>query len=141
MTIGCPLEKLVFFSDHEPPGAPERSGSIVILSSSPALSVLLDQPSRTRALGLAPSRFQTVVEPLVKTVDTQLSDLLHGAAEAGSAEEHQRFLSEVRNAVGQLQKFVQSHPAIEHLDRNPFHPVAIGKTLNASLAAVSNAAR
>jgi hypothetical protein len=82
--------------------------------------------------------FQTVVEPLVKTVDRQLSDLLHGAAEAGSAEEHQRFLIEVRKAVGQLQKFVQSHPVIEHLDGNPFHPVAIGKTLNASLAAVVN---
>jgi hypothetical protein len=82
--------------------------------------------------------FQTVVEPLVKTVDRQLADLLHGAAEAGSAEEHQRCLTEVRKAVGQLQKFVQSHPAIAHLDGNPFHPVAIGKTLNASLAAVFN---
>ena len=82
--------------------------------------------------------FQTVVEPLVKTVDRQMSDLLHGAAEAGSGEEHQRFVTEVRKAVGQLQKFVQSHPVIDHLDGNPFHPVAIGKTLNASLAAVSN---
>jgi len=82
--------------------------------------------------------FQTVVEPLLKTVDRQLADLLHGAAEARSAEEHQRFLTEVRKAVGQLQKFVQSHPVIEHLDGNPFHPVAIGKTLNASLAAVVN---
>jgi hypothetical protein len=82
--------------------------------------------------------FQTVVEPLLKTVDRQLADLLHGAAEARSAEEHQRFLTEVRKAVGQLQKFVQSHPVIQHLDENPFHPVAIGKTLNASLAAVVN---
>jgi hypothetical protein len=82
--------------------------------------------------------FQTVVEPLVKTVDKQMSDLLQGAAEAGSADEHQRFLTEVRKAVGQLQKFVQSHPVIDHLDGNPFHPVAIAKTLNASLAAVSN---
>jgi hypothetical protein len=82
--------------------------------------------------------FQTVVEPLLKTVDRELADLLHGAAEARSAEEHQRFLTEVRKAVGQLQKFVQSHPVIEHLDGNPFHPVAIGKTLNASLAAVVN---
>ena len=85
--------------------------------------------------------FQTVIEPLVKTIDKQLSDLLHGAAEAGSAEDHQRFLTEVRKAVGQLQKFVQSHPVIEHLDANPFHPVAIGKTLNASLAAVSSTVR
>jgi hypothetical protein len=85
--------------------------------------------------------FQTVVEPLVQTVDRQLSDLLHDAAEARSAEEQQRLLSDVRKAVGQLQQFVQSHPVIDHLDGNPFHPVAIGKTLNASLAAVSNAIR
>jgi hypothetical protein len=85
--------------------------------------------------------FQTVVEPLVKTVDRQLSGLLHGAAEAGSAAEHQRLLTEARKAVGQLQKFVQSHPVIEHLDGNPFQDVAIGKTLSASLAAVSNTVR
>jgi hypothetical protein len=81
------------------------------------------------------------VAPLVKTVDRQLSDLLHGAAEAASTEEQQRLLTEVRKAVGQLQKFVQSHPVIDHLDGNPFHPVAIAKTLNASLAAVSNTVR
>jgi hypothetical protein len=85
--------------------------------------------------------FQTVIEPLMKTVDQQLSNLLHGAAEAGSTEEHQRSLAEVRKALGQLQKFVQSDPVIAHLDANPFHPVAIGKTLNASLAAISNTVR
>jgi hypothetical protein len=57
---------------------------------------------------------------------------------SGSAEEREHRLNEVRKAVGQLQTFVQSHPVIEHLDANPFYPVAIGKTLNASLAAVSN---
>jgi hypothetical protein len=85
--------------------------------------------------------FQAVVEPLVKTVDRQMSALLHCAAEAGSAEEHQRALTEVREAVGQLQTFAQSHPVIEHLDRNPFHPLAIANTLNASLAAAPNTLR
>ena len=70
-----------------------------------------------------------------------MSNLLRGAAEAGSGAEQQRFLTEVRKTVGQLQKFVQSHPVIDHLDGNPFHPVAIGKTLNALLAAVTNTVR
>ena len=45
------------------PGAPLRNGAIVILSSSPALRLLLDHPSRARALGVTPSRFQTVMLP------------------------------------------------------------------------------
>src|SRR5262249_13962540 len=45
------------------PGAPLRNGSIVSFSSSPGLSVLLDQPSRTNALGAAPSRLQSWVPP------------------------------------------------------------------------------
>jgi hypothetical protein len=79
--------------------------------------------------------FQT--EPPVKTVDRQMSALRH-AAEAGSTEELQSVLTEVCEVVGQLQTFVHSHPVIEHVDGTPFHPVAIAKTLNASLAAAPN---
>src|SRR5262249_7175001 len=56
-TIGLPSMNLILFTFHEPPGAPLRSGSMVRRNSSPALSDLLVQPSRARALGLAASRF------------------------------------------------------------------------------------
>src|SRR6516164_1382734 len=61
--IGLPSARLVLLTFQAPPGAPLRSGSIVILSWSPALSDLLVHPSRTRALGLPPSRFQTASAP------------------------------------------------------------------------------
>src|SRR5580704_15074509 len=60
-TIGPPSLSLVFCTDQEPPGAPERSGSMVILSSVPGGKDLADQPSRDRPPGAPPSRFQTVV--------------------------------------------------------------------------------
>src|SRR5215471_18797400 len=61
--IGCPSFSLVLLTDQEPPGAPLRNGSIVSFSSSPGLSVLLDQPSRTNALGAPPSRLQSWMLP------------------------------------------------------------------------------
>lgn len=82
--------------------------------------------------------FQTVVKPLLDTVDTTLSDLLSDAAKAGTPEEHQRMLAQARETVGKLTKFVQSHPVVGHLDDNPFVPMALQKTLSASLTAVSN---
>ena len=82
--------------------------------------------------------FQTVVKPLLDTVDTTLSDLLSEAAKAGTAEEHQRMLGQARETVGKLTKFVQSHPVVGHLDDNPFVPMSLQKTLSASLTAVSN---
>src|SRR5208337_2771291 len=82
--------------------------------------------------------FQTVVKPLLDTVDTTLSDLLSEAAKAGTPEEHQRMLSQARETVGKLTKFVQSHPVVGHLDDNPFVPMSLQKTLSASLTAVSN---
>lgn len=87
------------------------------------------------------SEFQTVVEPLVQTVDSSLSELLKKAAKARSAEEHQRILGEARDMVGQFTKFVESNRVIEHIDRNPFLPLAVGKTLTASLAAVAKTLR
>jgi len=85
--------------------------------------------------------FQTVVKPLLTTVDTSLSDLLTQAAKASTAEEHRRMLDQARETVGGLTKFVQSHPVVGHLDDNPFVPMAVGKTLNASLSAVSSTLR
>jgi hypothetical protein len=80
-------------------------------------------------------------QPLVNPLDRRMSELLHAAAEAGSAAEQQSFLTEVREAVWQLRKFVESHRVRDHLNGNPFHPVAIAKTMKASLAAVTSTVR
>src|ERR1700716_2932060 len=61
--IGWPFLNLIFLDCHEPPGAPLRNGSIVIITSSFGLSVWLDHPSRDKRLGAGPSKFQTAVFP------------------------------------------------------------------------------
>src|SRR5262249_43523985 len=63
LTTARPSWNLMSFVFQAPPGAPLRSGLIFSLSSSPDLSDLLDQPSRTSALGLCPSRFQMTGSP------------------------------------------------------------------------------
>ena len=57
-TIGLPSLKVAFFGVQAPPGAPLRSGSIISRTSSPGLSVLFDQPSQVKLLGLFPSSLQ-----------------------------------------------------------------------------------
>jgi hypothetical protein len=81
--------------------------------------------------------FQTVVKPVLTNVDKTLSDLLDSAAKATDAQQRQKIMADARKTVGQLQAFIASSPVISHIDKNPFHKVAVGNTLNASLAAVS----
>src|SRR5713101_9985070 len=61
--IARPSLNLILLACQEPPGAPLRSGSIVMTTSSPGLSVWLDHPSRVKRLGDCPSRFQTTALP------------------------------------------------------------------------------
>ena len=82
--------------------------------------------------------FNRAVAPLLTTVDRSLSDMLARAAKAGSAEEHERVLEEARATVKKFSKFAQAHPVIDHLDSNPFVPMAVGKTLNTTLSAVAS---
>src|SRR5947199_3500055 len=61
--IGRPSLYLILLTFQAPPGAPLRNGSTVTRTSSPALRVLADHPSRVSAVGLPASRFQTVKLP------------------------------------------------------------------------------
>jgi hypothetical protein len=83
------------------------------------------------------AEFQTVIEPLLATLDHRLSALLAQAADARDAEEHARIMAEARATLAVYMDFVRSHPVIGHIDENPFATVAVGNTLNTTLAAIS----
>jgi hypothetical protein len=85
--------------------------------------------------------FQSVVRPLMTTVDSSLSEMLMRAAQARDAAEHERLLNVARGTLGRITSFVQSNPVIGHLDENPFVPLAVAKTLNTTLSAISNIIR
>jgi hypothetical protein len=87
------------------------------------------------------SDFQKAVAPLLKTVDSSLSNILARASKARDANEQQQALEEARATIKRFTEFAQSNPLIEHLDRNPFAPIAIGKALTASLSAIATIVR
>jgi hypothetical protein len=83
--------------------------------------------------------FLGTVDPILSTLDTSLADLLSTAEKAGSQDEASQALDEARATIGLYQNFVHSNDTIKELDKNPFMPLAIAKTLNASLQVLSAA--
>ena len=75
--------------------------------------------------------------PLLQTVDGRLARLLEAAAGQDDDQQRQELLEHARKAAKQLGAFAQTSPVVAHLDNNPFIPLVIGKTLGASLAALS----
>lgn len=83
--------------------------------------------------------FLSAIDPVLSTLDDSLADILSDAEKAASADEAAAKLDQARTTVGLYQQFVQSDDTIRQLDQNPFMPLAIAKTLNASLAALAAA--
>lgn len=83
----------------------------------------------------------TVVEPVLTTFDESLSDMLAAAADATEDAERQKLLKQAQGTVARYQKFVEGNKVLSHLDENPFVPVAMVKTLTATLAALSAAVK
>lgn len=84
--------------------------------------------------------FVRAVDPILDTLDTSLSDIL-SEAEKAEGEAAERLLASARGTVGAFRAFVAGNATIRHLDQNPFVPVAIARTLQASLDVLSSALR
>ena len=80
--------------------------------------------------------FQSVVTPLLDELDDTLADTLDRAGQAAGAE-YAQLLDEARRTVERYTALVQASPVISGLDRNPFVPLAIGKTLTGTLSALA----
>ena len=83
--------------------------------------------------------FLKTIDPILSTLDTSLADLLSTAEKAGSQDEASQALDQARTTIGLYQTFVNSSDTIKELDKNPFIPMAVAKTLNASLQVLSAA--
>ena len=83
--------------------------------------------------------FKTTVEPSLAQLNTTLSDKLDELDKATEANAHAKLLGEVRQIISTFQQHAASDPVISQLDNNPFVPVAIGKTITATLSALSSA--
>ena len=83
--------------------------------------------------------FKTTVEPSLAKLNATLSDKLDELDKATEANAHAKLLTEVRQIIQTFQQHAASDPVISQLDNNPFVPVAIGKTITATLSALSTA--
>jgi len=91
-------------------------------------------------LGGFEDEFQSVVTPLLDELDDTLADTLDRAGQAAGAE-YAQLLDEARRTVERYTALVQASPVISSLDRNPFVPLAIGKTLTGTLSALAGIIR
>ena len=82
-------------------------------------------------------QFTSAVEPVLQTLDDSLSNALSKAAAATDPAERQKQTQQAQALIAKYQQFVAGNPIISHLDKNPFVPLAIEKTLTATITALS----
>lgn len=82
--------------------------------------------------------FRAKIEPMMSTLDHSLSDKLAEMSKNADPAAHAKLMGEVGKIIEKYESFLASDPLIAKLDKNPFVPLAIEKTLVASLAALKN---
>ena len=85
--------------------------------------------------------FQARVEAMLNRLDHSLADKLDEVSQAADSGQRAQLAQEARQIMQRYESYVASEPMIAKLDANPFVPVAIEKTLTATLAALSKAVR
>ena len=85
--------------------------------------------------------FQARVEVMLNALDHSLAEKLDEVSQAADAGQRAQLVQEARQIMQRYESYLASEPLIAKLDANPFVPVAIEKTLTATLAALSKAVR
>ena len=81
--------------------------------------------------------FRTTVEPMMAQFDHTLSDKLDEVMKATDPAAHAALVAEAQQIITRYEGFLASNTLIGNLDQNPFVPLSIQKTLNASLTVLS----
>ncbi len=85
--------------------------------------------------------FQTHVEVMLNALDHSLAEKLDEVNQATDAAQRAQLVQQARQIMQRYEAYVASEPIIAKLDANPFVPIAIEKTLTATLTALSKAVR
>ena len=85
--------------------------------------------------------FQTRVEVMLNALDHSLAEKLDEVNQATDSGQRAQLVQEARQIMQRYESYLATEPLIAKLDANPFVPVAIEKTLTATLAALSKAVR
>jgi len=85
--------------------------------------------------------FQTRVDAMLSVLDRSLAVKLDEVNKATDATQRAQLVQEARQIMQRYEAYVANEPLIAKLDANPFVPVAIEKTLKATLAALAKTVR
>jgi len=81
------------------------------------------------------------VGPILTTLDQSLADKLDEMGNSTDPSQHEKLAGEARGLISQYESFVTSNELIGQLDKNPFVPLQIQKTLVATLEALKKSVR
>jgi len=85
--------------------------------------------------------FRARVDTVLDTLGEELADTLDAVNGAADPAQRQKLVEQAHAHIAQYAKHVATDPTIGALDRNPFVPLSIGKTMSATLAALSKTIR
>lgn len=85
--------------------------------------------------------FRTRVDALMTALDESLAEKLDEVNQATDAAQRAQLVQQARQIMQRYESYLAGEPLVARLDANPFVPVAIEKTLTATLAALSKAVR
>ena len=92
-------------------------------------------------VGELEARYAERVAPILSNLDEELADTLDMATNATDPEERGKLVAQSQEIIKRYQNFMKSDPMINELDTNPFVPLAIAKTMDATLATLAAAIR
>ena len=81
--------------------------------------------------------FKQRIDGVLNDLDEELANKLDEVNEAPDAAAHAKIVEEARQIISRYQSFVTSDPTIAALDKNPFVPLDLQKTLTATLGTLS----
>ena len=78
-------------------------------------------------------------ESVLRKLDDRLAAKLEQAVKASDGAAHAKLVSEAQGTIKEYQTFIDGSPLVAELDKNPYHPVTVRKTMDAALAVLSKA--
>jgi hypothetical protein len=85
--------------------------------------------------------FRERVETVLNTLDEELSETLDAVNNAKDTNERARLVAQAHTLLKKYQQHLATDPTIAALDTNPFVPLAVGKTMSATIDALSRSIR
>ena len=81
------------------------------------------------------------IKPIMAGLDDSLARKLDEVAKASDLSSHARHVQDAVSILDRYKAFAHGNESVAHLDKNPVHPVAIGRTLATALAALEKVVR